>query len=191
MAAITPQLSGRCGRVVLRPRHRLAWRQPVAAVLLLVATVTATHPGLGQQQGAPGESRWNPAWAGGAFWSGRSWVWGWYKANPAVWDWWPASAAAWGVRGLTAPAVLSALVNEAIAGQSSQIAVPQTELRLDFGSLQAVRPMAVRFAWSAGGGIRQQAAADCQAGLLNGAPPPALAQALLLNAACHVTYGAP
>lgn len=151
----------------------------------------APGAGLTRPAGPVGVSRWTPTWVAGGYWAARPWVWGWYRVNPAVWAWWPASAAAWGVGGLAAAATLTALVNDAIASQSTVIVVPQTTLILDFGSVQAVRPMAVRFAWAAADAGFQQASGDCQAGLLNGAPPAEAAQAQLLNAACHVAYGAP
>lgn len=151
----------------------------------------APGAGLTRPAGPVGVSRWNPAWVAGGYWAARPWVWGWYRVNPAVWAWWPATAAVWGVNGLTAAVTLTAFVNDAIAAQSTVIVVPQTTLLLDFGSVQAVRPMAVRFSWASAAGAFQEASGDCQAGLLNGAPPADAAQAQLLNAACHVAYGTP
>lgn len=151
----------------------------------------APGPGLTRPAGAVGVSRWSPAWAGGAYWSARPWVWGWYRVNPVVWSWWPASAALWGIGGLASAATLTAVVNDAIAAQSTVIVVPQTTLRLDYGSVRAVRPTGVRFAWASGDGPFQQAVADCQSGLLDGAPPADAARAQLLNAACQVAYGSP
>mgnify|MGYP006274960459 CR=1 FL=1 len=151
----------------------------------------APGAGLTRPAGPAGVSRWNPRWAGGAYWNARPWVWGWYRVNPAVWSWWPASSMAWGLGSLAAAASVTALVNDAITAQSTVIVVPQTQLLLDFGSVQAVRPTGVRFAWSSAGAPFQQASADCQAGALNGAPPADAAMAQLLNAACHVAYGSP
>ena len=178
-------------------RHPRALRTslPSLALLLLLIAPAAQAGSLGAAASAVelmlGASRWNPAWVGGAFWNARPWVWGWYRSNPGAWAWWAASSAAWGLSNLAAANTLTALVQQAIAEQATVIVVPQSDLRLDFGSLQAVRPMGVRFAWAAADGAPQQAQADCQAGLLNGAPPADPARAQLLNAACHVAYGSP
>jgi hypothetical protein len=174
-----------------RRRRRTAGLPGLLLWLLLWAGTAAPVAGRAQPAGGPAPSRWSPTWAGGGFWSDRNWVWGWYRANPAVWGWWPSRAAAWGVSGLSSAATVTDRVNRAIAAQSSLITVPETDLRLDFGSVQAVRPMAARFVWMEAGGAPRPAAADCQSGELDGAPPADLRQAELLNAACQVVYGAP
>lgn len=190
-----PQLSARDGRRRLRRVRASAWSValPLAALLALSAPPVATgaSPLLLSQAAAAEAGRWSPAWGDGGFWTSRAWVWGWYRANPAVWNWWPTSAAAWGIGGLAGAGEIKALVDGAIAARASLIAVPGTGLRLDFGSLRAVRPMGAWFLWASGDGSWRQASADCQSGLLDGAPPSDAARAELLNAACQVAYGAP
>lgn len=139
-----------------------------------------------------------PAWInrpGHSFWDSRPWVYGWYRVHPEVWSWWGPSASRWGLANLAPAATISSLVEAALASGSTVIVVPGGGERLDIGSLQAQRPMGVRFRYAAEGQAFSPGIADCQAGLLAGLlaglPPQTPLEAHRLHAVCQVTYGNP
>ena len=128
---------------------------------------------------------------GHSFWDSRPWVYGWYRVHPEVWSWWGPSSARWGLASLAAAATITGLVQAALSSGSTVIVVPGGTERLDIGSLQAVRPMGVRFLYAGEGLAWSPASADCQAGLLAGLAPQTPLEAQRLNAACQLTYGNP
>ena len=135
-----------------------------------------------------------PAWLnrpGHSFWESRPWVYGWYRVHPEVWSWWSASSARWGLANLAPAATITGLVQAALSSGNTVIVVPGGTERLDIGSLQAVRPMGVRFQYAGEGLAWSPGSADCQAGLLAGLPPRTPLEAQRLNAACQLTYGNP
>ena len=135
-----------------------------------------------------------PAWLnrpGHSFWESRPWVYGWYRVHPEVWSWWSASSARWGLANLAPAATITGLVQAALSSGNTVIVVPGGTERLDIGSLQAVRPMGVRFQYAGEGLAWSPGSADCQAGLLTGLPPRTPLEAQRLNAACQLTYGNP
>lgn len=135
-----------------------------------------------------------PAWLnrpGHSIWESRPWVYGWYRVHPEVWSWWSASSARWGLANLAPAATITGLVQAALSSGNTVIVVPGGTERLDIGSLQAVRPMGVRFQYAGEGLAWSPGSADCQAGLLAGLPPRTPLEAQRLNAACQLTYGNP
>lgn len=153
------------------------------------AGVGAPGAGFTRAPGVAARSTWNPAWGRTGYWGARPWRVGWYRVNPVAWNWWAPSSAAWGVAGLASAAAISARVDQAVAAQSTVIAVPGTAYQLDYGSLQAVAPYGASFTYGAEGALLA-GQVDCQQGWLNGVPPRTAQQAQLLNAACLVAYGA-
>lgn len=146
-------------------------------------------PGAGLTR-APGASAWNPAWGRqGGYWSSRTWSTGWYRPYPAAWPWWRASSVAWGVGSLATAAAITSAVNAASYQQSTVIVVPQTSLQLDYGSVQALPPNQVQFAYGVAGMPLMTATSDCKQGLINGMAPTTADQAQVLNASCHIAYG--
>ena len=146
-------------------------------------------PGAGFTR-APGASAWNPAWGRqGGYWSSRTWSTGWYRPYPAAWPWWRASSVAWGVGSLATAAAITSAVNAATYQQSTVIVVPQTSLQLDYGSIQALPPSGVQFAYGVAGMPLMTATSDCKQGLINGMAPTTADQAQVLNASCQIAYG--
>jgi hypothetical protein len=146
-------------------------------------------PGAGLTR-APEASAWNPAWGRqGGYWSSRTWRTGWYQTYPAAWPWWGASSVAWGVGSLATAAAITSAVDAATYQQSTLIVVPQTSLQLDYGSVQALPPSRVQFAYGVAGMPLMTATSDCKQGLINGMAPTTADQAQVLNASCHIAYG--
>ncbi|QNI70706.1 hypothetical protein [Cyanobium sp. NS01] len=87
---------------------------------------------------------WNDNWRGGGYWNSRPWNHGWY-GGWGGWSWWGASAAAWGVAGLATGAAIGSLVNAAADQQSTLIVVPETDIQLDYGSVESVGTGGVSF----------------------------------------------
>ena len=137
-----------------------------------------------------GASAWNPAWGRqGGYWSSRTWSTGWYQTYPAAWPWWGASSVAWGVGSLATAAAITSAVDAAASQQTTVIVVPQTSLQLDYGSVQALPPNRVQFAYGVAGMPLMTATSDCKQGLINGMAPTTADQAQVLNASCHIAYG--
>jgi len=144
------------------------------------ASGAGVRPGAGwgaAGAGVYGGGVWHAGWASGGYWAARPWGYGWYGTAPV----------AWGVAGLATAAAITSSVNTAAAQQSTVIVVPQTSYQLNYASVVAMEPDAVRFSWSGAGGT-QQASGNCRQGTLNNGPATA-ANAQLLNAACVVAYG--
>ena len=93
-----------------------------------------------------------------------------------------------GLAGLATGATMTSLVNNAAAGQSPLIVVPQTNYQLNYGSVEAVGNYGVSFSYLVNG-LPLYGGANCQQGLLNGQIPANGNQAQLLNAVCQVAYG--
>jgi hypothetical protein len=131
-----------------------------------------------------------PGWARPGWAAARPWSYGWYGgwATPA-WGWWGARAAAWGITTLATASVINAAVNAAVQNQVTYIVVPETDLQLQYGTVQPSGSNGVSFVVTANG-TSYQLTADCQAGTLNGNVPTSAAEAELVNAACQVAYGA-
>lgn len=130
-----------------------------------------------------------PGWARPGWAAARPWSYGWYGgwATPA-WGWWGARAAAWGITTLATASVINAAVNAAVQSQATYIVVPETDLQLQYGTVQPSGSNGVSFVVTANG-TSYQLTADCQAGTLNGNVPTSAAEAELVNAACQVAYG--
>jgi hypothetical protein len=96
---------------------------------------------------------------------------------------------AWGVTGLATAAAITSAVDAAADQQSTVIVVPQTTVQLDYGSIQALPPNGVQFAYGVAGMPYVTATSDCKQGLLNGQPPSTADQAQVLNASCQIAYG--
>jgi hypothetical protein len=96
---------------------------------------------------------------------------------------------AWGVGSLATAAAITSAVNAATYQQSTVIVVPQTSLQLDYGSVQALPPNQVQFAYGVAGMPLMTATSDCKQGLINGMAPTTADQAQVLNASCHIAYG--
>lgn len=138
-------------------------------------------PGVGLTRApaaAYGAAVYHPGWAGGGYWAARPWTTGWYGTRPL----------GWGVAGLATGAAITEAVNSAAAQQSTVFVVPQTSYQLNYASVLAAPPSAVRFSYGANG-VLQTAQGDCQSGQLNGLPAGSVEAAQLLNAACVVAYG--
>ena len=132
---------------------------------------------------------WNNSWADGGYWGSRPWGYGWYSWSPNTWSWWGASAVGWGLTALASEALISDLVNQASAQQSSTINVPDSPYQLNYGSVDAVGNSGADFSYGVSGSPPVKGAVNCQAGLLDGQIPSTAAKAQLLNAACQVAYG--
>ena len=102
---------------------------------------------------------------------------------------WGASSVAWGVGSLATAAAITSAVDAAAYQQSTVIVVPQTSLQLDYGSIQALPPSGVQFAYGVAGMPLMTATSDCKLGLINGMAPTTADQAQVLNASCHIAYG--
>lgn len=131
-----------------------------------------------------------PGWARPGWAAARPWSYGWYGgwATPA-WGWWGARAAAWGITTLATASVINAAVNAAVQNQVTYIVVPETDLQLQYGTVQPSGSNGVSFVVT-DNGSSYQLTADCQAGTLGGNVPTSAAEAELVNAACQVAYGA-
>ena len=132
---------------------------------------------------------WNNNWANGGYWGDRSWSYGWYNWSPNTWGWWGENSGDWGLAGLATGAVITDLVNQASAQQSSVIEVPDSNYQLNYGTVDAVGNSGANFSYSVASSAPVQGGANCQEGLLDGQVPSSAAQAQLLNAACQVAYG--
>ena len=148
--------------------------------------VGAPGAGLYRGAGAPGVG----AWGRGGYWGARTWNTGWYRVAPTGWGWWGPSAAAWGISSLATAAAVTSLVNASAEQQSTLIVVPQTNIQLDYSSVQGIAPSSATFRYAVTGGPYQMGQVECKQGLLNGFAPTTADQAQLLNAVCQVAYGA-
>ncbi len=176
---------------VRRAIGRSALRRSILATLLLPialeASAAAAPPRPGRAPAAAyGFAELHPAWLQGSFWRGRPWPTGWYRSLPR----------AWGRQGMAPVATLTATVNRALSQRQVWIAVPNTALLLNIGSVDVLPNSRIVFFHAAnpsfqgrggGQGESQRGVGECQLGLLNGRPVDG-EQALLLHAACVVAF---
>jgi len=135
------------------------------------------------------DQRWNNNWRNGGYWGYRPWSYGWYSWSPNTWGWWGGSSQGWGLASLATAALITNLVNQASAQQSSVIEVPDSNYQLNYGTVDAVGNSGANFSYSVASSPPVQGGVNCEAGLLDGQVPSTAAQAQLLNAACQVAYG--
>jgi hypothetical protein len=79
-------------------------------------------------------------------------------------------------------------VNNAIRDRQTTVVVPNSSMRLYYGSVEARDRTEVTFV-AANGNYTYEMEADCEDGLLNGEVPTSLSEAELVNAACQVAFG--
>lgn len=107
---------------------------------------------------------------------------GWHHNN---WGWYPNRRAAWGIAGLATGAIISSAIANSRAQNSPTIVVPETNRRLNYDLDQSSPQLGnVDFTYTING-IRVNAQADCQQGLINGNQPASAADVHTLNAVCH------
>ena len=174
-----------------RFQRRSQRHSPLAALLLAAALAAGPAAGAPPRPtrapaAAYGFAELHPAWLQGSFWRGRPWPTGWYRTLPR----------AWGRQGMVPVATLTATVNAALAQRQVWIAIPNTALLLNVGSVDVLPNSRVVFFHApnptdagtiAGGESTQRGVGECQLGLLNGRPVNG-EQALLLHAACVVAF---
>lgn len=143
---------------------------------------------------------WGPRWVrpcGGLGCDPRTWSWGryrpwrhgWYDNRYyRNWGWWSPQATGWGIGALAAATVIDAAVNSAIESNANTFIVPDSDYRLDYGSVRAGSENGINFLVQRDGQTYLMGA-DCQDGELNGHAPSTAAEAQLLNAACQVAFG--
>jgi hypothetical protein len=132
----------------------------------------------------------NPGWAQNSSWGyNRPWGGGWYNSSSPSWSWWGGQALGWGINALTTALIVNNAVNNAIRQQQPTVVVPNSSMRLYYGSVEAQDETAVTFV-VANGNYTYEMEADCEDGLLNGEVPTTLAEAELVNSACQVAFGA-
>jgi len=132
----------------------------------------------------------NPGWAQNSNWgNNRPWDGGWYNSSSPSWSWWGGQALGWGINALTTALIVNNAVNNSIRQQQPTVVVPNSSMKLYYGSVEAQDDTEVTFMVT-NGNYTYQMAADCQDGLLDGEVPTSLAEAELVNAACQVAFGA-
>ena len=110
---------------------------------------------------------------------------GWHHNN---WGWYQNRRAAWGIAGLATGAIISSAIANSRAQNSPTIVVPETNRRLDYDLDQPSPQLGnVDFTYTVNG-VRVNAQADCQQGLINGNQPNSAADVHTLNAVCHASY---
>ena len=136
--------------------------------------------------------RHHPGWARHDWQRHRPWNHGWYGrgwyGSVPPWGWWSPQAAAWGVSSLATAAMINSAVTAAIDAQQSTIVVPESNYRLDYGSIQVPSDSVATFVVERDGRSFSMDA-DCRDGELNGYAPNDAAEAQLLNAVCQVAFG--
>ena len=106
----------------------------------------------------------------------------WHHNN---WGWYQNRRAAWGIAGLATGAIISSAIANSRAQNSPTIIVPETNRTLDYNLDQPSPQLEnVNFTYTVNG-IRVNAQADCQQGLINGNQPESAADVHTLNAVCH------
>ena len=131
-----------------------------------------------------------PNWAQNSNWGyNRPWNGGWYNSGSPSWSWWGGQALGWGINALTTALIVNNAVNNAIRQQQPTVVVPNSSMKLYYGSVEALDDSAVTFV-VANDNYTYEMEADCQDGLLNGEVPTSLAEAELVNSVCQVAFGA-
>jgi hypothetical protein len=132
----------------------------------------------------------NPGWAQNSNWGyNRPWGGGWYNSSSPSWSWWGGQALGWGINALTTALIVNNAVNNAIRQQQPTVVVPNSSMKLYYGSVEAQDETVVTFV-VANDKYTYEMEADCQDGLLNGEVPTSLAEAELVNSVCQVAFGA-
>jgi hypothetical protein len=130
-----------------------------------------------------------PMWAQNPNWGyNRPWGGGWYNSGYSNWSWWGGQALGWGINALTTALIVNNAVNNAIRDRQTTVVVPNSSMRLYYGSVEARDRTEVTFVAS-NGNYTYEMEADCEDGLLNGEVPTSLSEAELVNAACQVAFG--
>lgn len=131
-----------------------------------------------------------PMWAQNSNWGyNRPWGGGgWYNSGYSNWSWWGGQALGWGINALTTALIVNNAVNNAIRDRQTTVVVPNSSMKLYYGSVEARDRTEVTFVAS-NGNYTYEMEADCEDGLLNGEVPTSLSEAELVNAACQVAFG--
>jgi hypothetical protein len=130
-----------------------------------------------------------PMWAQSQNWgNNRPWGGGWYNSGYSNWSWWGGQALGWGINALTTSLIVNNAVNNAIRDRQTTVVVPNSSMKLYYGSVEARDRNEVTFV-AANGNYTYEMEADCEEGLLNGEVPTSLSEAELVNAACQVAFG--
>ena len=130
-----------------------------------------------------------PGWAQSPNWGyNRPWGGGWYNSGYSNWSWWGGQALGWGINALTTALIVNNAVNNAIRDRQTTVVVPNSSMKLYYGSVEARDQTEVTFV-AANGNYTYEMEADCEDGLLNGEVPTSLAEAELVNTACQVAFG--
>ena len=130
-----------------------------------------------------------PGWAQSPNWGyNRPWGGGWYNSGSSNWSWWGGQALGWGINALTTALIVNNAVNNAIRERQTTVVVPNSSMKLYYGSVEARNQSEVTFV-AANGNYTYEMEADCEDGLLNGEVPTSLAEAELVNTACQVAFG--
>ena len=130
-----------------------------------------------------------PGWAQSSNWGyNRPWGGGWYNSGSSNWSWWGGQALGWGINALTTALIVNNAVNNAIRERQTTVVVPNSSMKLYYGSVEARNQSEVTFV-AANGNYTYEMEADCEDGLLNGEVPTSLAEAELVNTACQVAFG--
>jgi hypothetical protein len=130
-----------------------------------------------------------PGWAQSPNWgNNRPWGGGWYNSGYSNWSWWGGQALGWGINALTTALIVNNAVNRAIRERQTTVVVPNSSMKLYYGSVEARDQTEVTFV-AANGNYTYEMEADCEDGLLNGEVPTSLAEAELVNTACQVAFG--
>jgi hypothetical protein len=130
-----------------------------------------------------------PMWAQSPNWGySRPWGGGWYNSGYSNWSWWGGQALGWGINALTTALIVNNAVNNAIRDRQTTVVVPNSSMKLYYGSVEARDRTEVTFV-ATNGSYTYEMEADCEDGLLNGEVPTSLSEAELVNAACQVAFG--
>jgi outer membrane biosynthesis protein TonB len=130
-----------------------------------------------------------PMWAQSPNWGyNRPWGGGWYNSGYSNWSWWGGQALGCGINALTTALIVNNAVNNAIRDRQTTVVVPNSSMKLYYGSVEARDRTEVTFV-AANGNYTYEMEADCEDGLLNGEVPTSLSEAELVNAACQVAFG--
>jgi hypothetical protein len=130
-----------------------------------------------------------PGWAQSPNWGyNRPWGGGWYNSGYSNWSWWGGQALGWGINALTTALIVNNAVNNAIRDRQTTVVVPNSSMKLYYGSVEARDQTEVTFV-ATNGNYTYEMEADCEDGLLNGEVPTSLAEAELVNTACQVAFG--